>query len=205
MSAVSQGYGTAKINEATTILTISEAKGPVTLAVQHVDEDGGQVVLSAHRKSDDTLVALSEETAVAAENTGYTGNTVTLDFTGQVLNHLPIVPGSVSIEPTVGGATVDAQDLNGDGKLYTDDVDQDYCGTINYFTGALVLFYPAGKAPNTGVISADYQYSIGIAVLGRADLHVLYLSPVENESLIIKAAGAANSRVRIEAFQSSVG
>lgn len=198
MSSLQDGHGVALQNEANEIMRISEASGPITLVVRNLESH--TVVVSATKKSDGALKALSEETAVAAENTGYTGNTVTLAFTGQVLNHLPIVPGSVSIEPTVGGNTVDAQDLNGDGKLYTDDVDQDYCGTINYFTGALVLFYPAGKAPNTGAISADYQYSTLIAADGIVTLHVPNFTSADDESLIIKAAGSSNSKVRIEAF-----
>lgn len=205
MSAVQQGYGAALENEAVTIMKISEASGPITLAVHHVDEDGDEIVLSASRQSDGSLVALNEDTAVSAEDTGYDGDASELNFTGQALNNVPIVPGSVTVKPTAGGNSVNATDKDGDGKLYTDDDDEDYCGTINYFTGALVLFYPVGKDPAATNITADYTYSEKTVKLGMKNYHVSYLTPQDNEVLIVKVAGKANSRVRIEAFQTAVG
>jgi hypothetical protein len=206
MSATSQGFGAALKNEAAEILRITDAKGPITLVCQHVDEDGDEVVLSVSRKSDGALVALAEDTAVSGEDTGYDGNAALLDFTGQSLDELPIVPGSVTIIPTAGGNSVNATDRDGDGKLYTADNDEDECGSIDYFTGALVLHYPAGKAPNTTNILADYTYGVSTVKLGQKNYYIGNLVPGENyESLIIKAAGKLASRVRIEAFQSSVG
>lgn len=206
MSATSQGFGAALENAAAEILRVTDAKGPITLVCQHVDEDGDEVVLSVSRKSDGALVALEEDTAVTAEDTAYDGDTSELDFTGQALNNVPIVPGSVTVKPTAGGNSVNATDRDGDGKLYTDDEDEDECGSINYFTGALVLHYPTGKAPNTTNITADYTYSEKTVKLGQKNYYIGNLVPGDDyESLIIKAAGKLNSRVRIEAFQSSVG
>lgn len=205
MSATHQGYGAALKNAAAVILNIGEAKGPITLAVHHVDEDGDEVVLSVSRKSDGRLVALAEDTAVSDEDTGYDGNASTLDFTGQSLDNLPIVPGSVTVKPTAGGNTVNLIDRDGDGQLYTDDADQDWAGTIDYFTGALVLHFPTGKDPNTTNILADYTYGVATQVLGQQNFQIPYLNPVDFETLIVKAAGKENSRVRIEAYQSSVG
>lgn len=205
MSATHQGYGAALENAANLILNIGEAKGPITLAVHHVDEDGGEVVIQVTRKSDGALVALAEDTAVVDEDTVYDGNASTLDFTGQSLNNTPIVPGSLTVKPTAGGNTVNLTDKDGDGLLYTDDVDEDLAGSINYFTGALVLNFPLGKDPNTTNILADYTYGVGVQVLGRRNFQISYLSPVDFETMIVKAAGALNSRIRIEAFQSSVG
>jgi len=206
MSATSQGYGAALKNEAAEILRITDAKGPITLVCKNVDENGDEVVLSCAKKSDGSLVALQEDTAVTDEDTGYDGNASTLDFTGQVLDNLPIVPGSLTVKPTAGGNSVNAVDRDGDGKLYTDDNDEDECGSIDYFTGALVLHFPTGKDPNTTNILADYTYSEKTVKMGQKNYYIGNLVPGDNyESLIIKAAGKENSRVSIEAFQSSVG
>lgn len=205
MSAVHQGYGAALENAVGQILTIGEAKGPITLSVKHVDEDGGEVVVQVTRKSDGALVALAEDTAVTDEDTGYDGDASTLVFTGQTLNNTPIVPGSVTVKPTAGGNSVNLVDTNGDGILYTDDNDADQAGTINYFTGALSLSFPSGKDPNTTNILADYTYGVGIAVLGTKNFQIPFFSAAAYESLIVKAAAAVSSRVRIEAYQSSVG
>jgi hypothetical protein len=206
MSATSQGFGAALKNAAAEILRVTDAKGPITIVANQVDSAGDEIVLSVSKKSDGSLVALDEDTAVTDEDTGYDGDTTTLDFSGEDLNNVPIVPGSVTITPTAGGNTVDATDRDGDGKLYTDDTDEDECGSIDYFTGALVLAYPSGKAPNTTNITADYTYSEKTVKLGQKNYHVGNLVPGSDyESLIIKAAGKENSKVRIEAFQSSVG
>lgn len=205
MSATHQGYGAALKNEAAVILNIGEAKGPITLAVHHVDEDGDDVVLSVSRKSDGVLVALAEDTAVSDEDTTYDGNASTLDFSGASLGNTPIVPGSLTVKPTAGGNSVNLIDRDGDGNLYTDDNDQDWAGTIDYFTGALVLHFPTGKDPNTTNILADYTYGVATVKLGQQNFQIPYLNPVDFETLIVKAAGAENSRIRIEAYQASVG
>jgi len=205
MSAVHQGYGAALENAAGLILSIGEAKGPITLAVKHVDEDGGEVVVHVSRKSDGALVALAEDTAVTDEDTAYDGDASTLVFTGEDLDNTPIVPGSVTIKPTAGGNSVNLKDTNGDGILYTDDNDADVAGSINYFTGALELNFPSGKDPNTTNILADYSYGVGVGVLGQKNFQIPFFSAAAFEVLYVKAAGASSSRVRIEAYQSSVG
>jgi hypothetical protein len=204
MSVSFNGQGAALENVANEILRVQDAQGPLTIIVKHIDEDGDQVALSVSRQSDSAIVALDEDTAVSNEDTAYDGDTSTLAFSGESLNNTPIVPGTVVIEPTAGGNSVDATDRDGDGLLYTDDVDEDLCGTIDYFTGALVLDYPTGKAPNTTNITADYTYSLATEKLGQKNFYISNLSPVNNESLIIKAASAANSRVHIEVVQSLI-
>lgn len=157
--------GTGKVNTANELMTIDEFEGPVAVIAQNV---GSVSVELSFVKSTDLTTPLTTDvdTAVTAENTGYTGDTATLTFSGQVLNHLPIIPKTIEVKPTAGGDTVNAKDLNGDGLLYTSDVDLDECGYVNYFTGAITLYYPTGKAPNTGAISADYKYSSAIVAQG---------------------------------------
>lgn len=200
MSATFDGRGAALENAVGEVVRIDNVYGPVSLAVTNLDT--ASLVVQAKRKSSGALVALTEDTAVAAEDTAYDGDTSTLDFTGEALNNVPIVPGSVTIKPTAGGTTVNATDRDGDGKLYTADDDEDECGSINYFTGALELHYPTGKAPNTTNITADYTYSQIIGGLGKKTVHVPFMSAVDDEVLIISVAGSANARVRIEAFVS---
>lgn len=205
MSAVHQGYAAALENAVGLALTIGEAKGPITLFVKHVDEDGGLVVVQVTRKSDGALVALAEDTAVTDEDTGYDGDASTLVFTGQSLDNTPIVPGSVTVKPTAGGNTVNLVDTNGDGILYTVDDDADVAGSINYFTGALNLNFPSGKDPAATNILADYTYGVGVAVLGQKNFQIPYFSAAAFEALYVRVAGASSSRVRVEAYQSSVG
>lgn len=192
-----QGYGVALNNEAAEIMRVGEALGPITLMVEN--EGSVEVVLSAHKLSDGSVVHMDKDTVVASENTGYSGNNSDLAFTGQTLNNLPIVPGTVVITPQSGGSTVLAQDTNGDGILWTVDTVPAVCGTINYFTGALELSYPAGHAPNTGVINAAYYYQDHtVNALGKKVLQLQNLPPTE--TFVIKAAGkAGNSPVRIDA------
>jgi len=204
MSVSHIGQGAALENAANEIVRVTDAQGPLTIIVKHIDGDGDDVVLSVSRQSDSSIVALNEDTAVASEDTAYDGDTATLAFSGESLDNTPIVPGTVTIEPTAGGDSVNATDRDGDGILYTDDNDEDACGTIDYFTGALVLDYPTGKAPNTTNILADYTYSEETAVLGQKNYYISNLSPVNYESLVIKAASASNSRVHIEVVQSLI-
>jgi hypothetical protein len=202
MSANHDGYGAALENAAAEILRISETPGgPVTLALHN--QGSGTLVPTVSRKSDGAHVALAEETAVADEDTVYNGDTSTLVFTGQALDNVPITPGTVTVKPAAGGQTVNAIDRDGDGKLYTDDNDEDECGSINYFTGALALSYPSGKAPNTGDIDADYSYGELCAARGKKSYGIQnVVTGGSFETLIVKVAGSANSEVRVEAFQS---
>lgn len=203
MSANHDGYGAALENAATEIMRISETPGgPVTLSIHN--QGSGTLVPSVVRKSDSANIALAEETAVADEDTVYNGDTSTLAFSGESLNNTPIVPGTVNVKPTAGGNSVNATDRDGDGKLYTTDNDEDECGSINYFTGALILSYPAGKAPNTGDIDADYSYGELCNALGKKTYRISnVVTGGSYDSLIVKVAASANSEVRVEAFQSS--
>lgn len=203
MSAVHDGFGAAPKGAAATILEVSETPGgPVTLAVHN--QDAGSVVLAATRKSDGAVVVLEQDTQVADEDTVYNGDTSTLVFSGQSLTNTPIVPGTVVVKPLAGGTTVNGTDRDGDGRLYTSDVDEDFMGTVDYFTGALELSYPAGKAPNTGDIDADYNYGVAVGDYGKKTFGVQNLQAGGSfETLVVKAASSLGGRVRVEAFQSS--
>jgi hypothetical protein len=206
MSSVHDGFGAAPENAVPTLETLRVGEttgGPTTIAV--TNEGDYPVVPRAKRESDNVLQALVEETAVAAEDTGYDGDASELNFTGEALNNTPVVPGSVTIKPTAGGNSVDAKDTNGDGILYTDDDDADACGTINYNTGAVTLSYPSGKDPNTTNITADYSHSSAVVANGgKAHFHLAAFAPgVPEDALMVSCAGLGGaSKVRIEAFQS---
>lgn len=202
MSAKYDGRAVALHNQAAEVMRISEVSGPVALVVKNESESNTAVV-SVEDASDGTLVACDEDTAVSGEDTAYDGDTSTLDFTGEDLNNTPIIPKSVTIKPTAGGNSVNATDRDGDGKLYTADVDEDECGTIDYFTGALVLHYPAGKAPNTTNITADYSYQdAATAILGVKNLRIANNPPSKN--LVVKgaASGACGAVLSIDALVS---
>lgn len=199
MSSLFKGFGAALDNQANEIMQVGDALGPVTLVV--VNTGAYPVAIQASKLSDDALVATDDETAVADEDTGYDGDTSTVAFTGQALNNYPITPGSVTITPITGGDTVNAVDSDGDGLLYTDDEDGDLCGSIDYFDGSLVLNYPAGKAPNTGNITADYTYQSGtVAANGGVKTFRVGSNPPA-ETIVIKAAAqGGTSQVKIDAL-----
>jgi len=194
------GRGAALLNVASKILEVTESTGPVTLVVNN--EGAGKVVVSVKNKSTGANIATDDDTAIADEDTVYNGDTSTLVFNGQVLNNLPIIPGTVVIKPAAGGNTVNGTDRDGDGKLYTSDVDEDLMGTINYGTGALSLSYPTGKAPNTGDIDADYSHASASQVArGTRSLRVGNNPPLKD--LVVSAAGLDdNSIVQITAVVS---
>lgn len=130
---------------------------PIGVVLQN--QDAVECVLGAYKISSAGVAGRATladvDTQRTAEATGYTGNSVTLSFSGQDLNNLPIVPKSVTVYAAVSALTLED---GGDGILYTVDADRNAAGTINYFTGALVLTYPTGKAPN-GALSANYKSS----------------------------------------------
>jgi len=204
MSARYDGFSAAPNNAVPTdptVLVSETPGGPMTIVVTNVGDY--PVTLQAKRSSDDTLVALAEETAVADEDTGYDGDTSELNFTGEALDNTPIVPGSVTVKPTAGGDSVNATDRDSDGKLYTSDDDEDECGTIDYATGDLTLYYPSGKAPNTGDIDADYQYSVLSVVGGKKTYSLTAFSAAEFEQMEFRVIGLGGaSKARVEVFQS---
>lgn len=170
-----------------------EAFRAVGLSPVHVivtSQSNVDCVVSAYRINSAGVAGRAESsvtsTAVAAEATGYTGNGATLAFTGQALNNTPIVPKSVRLTPATSG--VDLID-GGDGKFYTDDTDADEAGTIDYFTGDIILAYPAGKAPD-GAIAGDYSYEDAVLTSGgRKTYSFNSLSPQET----IVVGGACNT------------
>lgn len=203
MSSQFRALGAALENKANEIARIGEALGPVTLAVANRGDN--EVVLSVKRLSDGAMVPLDDETAETAHaiGTGYTGDTTTLDFTTKALAHVPIVPGSVTVKPTAGGNSVNSSDKDGDGKLYAYYTGAYHlCGTVDYFTGAVDLHYPTGKAPNTGAITCDFSHvPKTVKPLGKVSKRINNLPP--SETFIISAAaklGGGSSQVRVDGF-----
>jgi hypothetical protein len=93
----------------------------------------------------------------------------------------------VLVRPAAGGGTVNAKDTNGDGVLWTVQTIPVVCGTIDYFTGALVLNFPVGHAPAAGVIRADYSSQDETTkALGKRSVQIGNLPP--SETLIVYAA-----------------
>jgi len=130
--------------------------GPAVLTVKN-DSDTpcvlGAYLLDASG-TDQRAQTTTTSTTVTTEASGYTGNASTLAFSGQTINNTPVVPRSIRLHPATSG--VDLID-GGDGVFYTDDTDQDVAGTVDYFTGAMTLAYPTGKAPD-GAINVAYIY-----------------------------------------------
>ena len=198
MSSVFQGQGVALNNGVGEIVKAGESLGPVTFAV-HNDGDV-DVCVQITKQSDSSVVAADTDTAVTDEDTGYDGDASTLVFSGEALNNVPIVPGTVTVKPTAGGNTVNATDRDGDGNLYTDDNDEDFCGTVDYFSGALELSYPTGKDPNTTNILADYTYQDAVVVPGGAKSYYVGSNPPA-ETLILKAAAdGGTAKIKCDAF-----
>jgi hypothetical protein len=188
MSATHRLAGASLGNAVGLIGEISDVAGPLTLAVENLGDNN--VVVQVRKKSDDSVVALSEDTPVSNEDTAYDGDASTLVFTGQALNNTPIVPGTVVIEPTAGGNSVNLTDKDSDGKLYTDDNDLDFAGTVDYFTGALELSFPAGKDPAATNILADYTHQGSpIVPRGKRNLNVLNQPP----SQVLKVYAASKT------------
>lgn len=194
-----QLYGVALNNAANEIGKVDASPGPQVLSVHN--QGAAALVISVEKVSDGSLVALREDTAVSNEDTGYDGDASTLTFSGQTLNNLPVVPGSVTVEPTAGGNSVNLTDRDGDGRLYTADNDEDFAGTINYFTGALTLAFPSGKDPAATNILCDYTYQdTTVAIAGKRALTIETHLP--DEPVRIKAAAnAANAEVRVDVTQ----
>jgi hypothetical protein len=196
--------GAAKVNEASEILQADGLVGTIMIKVssfkQPTDTTVPDVVASFAKKGAlASPLTTDQDTAVSGENTGYAGNASDLHFTGQTLNNLPIIPKTVAIIPQAGGHTVNADDLNGDGVLYTRDADLDVCGSIDYHTGALALDYPTGKDPNNGVINANYKYSRVIKGLGSVSFKINNMQA--DEVLYVYAcAEAAACMVKVEIF-----
>jgi hypothetical protein len=189
----SQWNGVGKVNEANEVMTITDMVGPILVQVKNEVGTTAIDVGISFRKSDapDTPITNDQDTAVTSENTLYVGDGGTLIFSGQALDNVHILPQSITVHPLGGGTSVDATDRDGDGLLYTDDVDEDECGTINYATGALNLSYPAGKAPGAGAggrIDANYKYGGSIVAQGVKAYRINNLK--QHESIKVYATSA---------------
>ena len=146
-----EDQGAAELNKIGQIGRV-ESLGPITMSMLSLD-DVANVVVSFDNEVTKAQVFSDKDTKQTAEATAYTGNGVLTTFSGQALNVLPAIPKSLTLTPATSGPVL--FDRDGDGKLYTQDVDEDFAGTVDYFLGTLELEYPAGKEP-TGAITADY-------------------------------------------------
>ena len=146
-----EDQGAAELNKIGQIGRV-ESLGPITMSVLNRDDDANTVI-SFDNEVTKAQVFSDKDTKQTAEATAYVGNGATTTFTGQALNVLPAIPKSLSLTPATSGPVL--FDRDGDSKLYTQDVDEDFSGTVDYFTGALELEYPVGKEPD-GAITADY-------------------------------------------------
>ena len=203
MSARFSAFGAALENVANEIVRVGEALGPVVLVVDNQGDN--DVILTVSKLSDESHVSLADDTAVSggAFSPAYTGNASTLDFTGSKVGYYPVIPGTVTVTPTAGGNSVDATDEDQDGNLYaTISTVKTLVGTINYITGEVDLHYPSGSDPNTGAITASYEYTAAAGKpLCKMVKNISNLPPAE--TYVIKALskkGYGSCPVRIEAF-----
>lgn len=192
---ITEDQGAAKNNEAIKIASLS-SNGPVLLMAHNLGDN--EVVLRCEIEGDGAFKKMEQDTLRAAEDSAYDGDESETDFSGKALSNLPIVPGTVRV---LGLAPApDLVDRDGDGVLYTDDDDEDEAGSIDYFSGALELSYPTGKAPGSGNIDVDY-YSQDAALnpRGKKTYQVSNVGP--GKTLVIKAAanGLEGARVKVTA------
>ncbi len=140
---VHENSGVAKRNEAIEVARFPSL-GPASIELHNQDANAVCVVRIEKDSDGSALHDSAKDTVRTAEDTVYDGDGATLAFSGEVLNNLPVVPGTALIYNPTGSVSLQDQ---GDGTFHTVDVDDEYAGTIDYFTGALTLAYPAGKAP----------------------------------------------------------
>lgn len=195
---VFEDQGAAELNKAGQVGRV-ESIGPVTMVVTNLD-DQANLVVSFDNEQTGAAVYSDKDTEVADEDTAYDGDTSETDFTGESLDNTPVIPKSLVVKPTAGGSSVNLIDRDGDGKLYTDDEDQDLAGTVDYFTGALELSFPVGKEPNTGDIDADYYYQDEALVpKGRKNFQIGNSLPDENIRAFAAADEKTGAPVKVEA------
>ena len=199
---VSEDVGAAKLNNSLKCGRV-ESVGPIAVVVMNQSDVANAVVSFAHERTG-VAVYSDKDTAVVAENTGYTGNAVLLNFTGQSLNTPPIVPRSVVVTPATAGLV--AYD-GGDGFMYVDVVvgpvtTKTLAGKINYFTGALVLNYPVGHAPN-GQLNADYHFQ-DEALIHGGQRNFGIATGLPDDALVIYAAAdhKLGARIKVESAAS---
>lgn len=190
-----EDQGAGALNQATVVGRV-QSTGPLTVLAQNLSEEGNAVLSFSNQRTGLSVLS-DKDTAVSAEDTGYDGDTTETSFTGQTLNNLPVVPGSVVVVPTAGGDSVNLYDRDGDGQLYTVDDDEDFAGTVNYFTGALVLNFPVGKEPNTGDIDCNYAAQDAALVPGGIQSYGIANVPHE-DTIVVKAASSTKGGVKVK-------
>lgn len=142
-----------------------------------VDETNANVrILTVDTGADATLRAQAATADAFGFVEGAPGQTagddgvLTLSFTGQTLNNLPIAPFSVWVHGP--GSSQQLYDKYGNGKLYLKNADPALetwpGGTIDYATGAITLVYTV--APTDGSILVDYVSTTKVGVAGPTSL-----------------------------------
>jgi len=193
-SRIYEDQGAAEQNKAGQVGRV-ETLGPATVSVLSQDDDANLVISFDNEVTKKQLFS-NRDTKRTAEATGYTGNGATTTFTGQALNELPAIPKSLTLTPATSGP--DLFDRDGDGNLYTSDVDEDFAGTVDYFTGAMELEYPAGKEPD-GAITADYwDQDEAMVPRGRRNFDITTASPEQAFRVFAAADEKTGSPVKTE-------
>jgi len=204
-----QAFGSCYPNKGNKIMDIS-GRGPLVVAVrQFISEVNDEDFLLNFLKQDSdgrfTTVVVSaiggtdQETAVADEDTGYDGDGSEINFTGEALDDLPVLPGSVVVEGL--DPAPDLKDWDGDGILYSDDDDAEASGTVDYETGAITLAYSSvAKAPGVGDILANYYQGTWLTTLGNRLIELTGTPLRDSEMIRILGLSkkSVNKSVRVE-------
>jgi hypothetical protein len=185
------------------------SRGPFIVDIKDMSGIGvvASFMLQALRRSDGSFPwgsnLLSDlDTAVTDEDTDFDGNGALTAFSGESLDNTPVQPFSVRIEGA--GATVDLYDKFGNGKLYAFNADpalEVEAGSVNYDSGALVLDYSGPGAPAAGNLTADYQHSAQVGLVGQPNHRRIFkLNPVgAGRKMTVYCAGTDGSgQVRCE-------
>lgn len=182
---VFESNGAAKQNQAMRVGLIPSA-GPVTVILESETTSTAVAVASFVNQRTSAQVYSDQDTARSAEDTGYDGDGTEKSFSGQALNNLPIVPGSVVIKTATGSTMPNLTDTNADGKLYSPDAK--LCGTVDYFTGALVLdIHSSVTAPGSVQINADYR-SQATTLKPGGKLNYKIANVMQDDTVEVKAA-----------------
>jgi hypothetical protein len=115
-----------------------------------------------------------------------TGDGTTLTFSS-VLDHHPVVPGSVKITvATTAGLTVETFTDDGHGKLIGS---KGSSGTIVYETGDVILIFLVAPAKGSTIL-ATYTYSVGNAMGGSVAIYELTVTQMGNDLLFTDNDGS---------------
>lgn len=113
----------------------------------------------------------------------------------------PIIPGTVEIEATASSPAL--KDKDGDGILYSVDVDAEDSGFVKYTTGALKLSYGTGKPPEAGAILANFATSQYFSSAYNVRLFVLDRQPKSSPIRVVGVSKNTNRKyvkLQIEAI-----